>query len=58
MNGNLENLDFLKKEILRINPKINIHVGKYKSTNIDEFPKKNNYLAFLKIGNHQTFVQC
>ena len=56
LNGNLENLDFLKKEILRINPKINIHVGKYKPTNIDEFPKKNNYLAFSGIGNHQTFV--
>ena len=56
LNGNLENLDFLKKEILRINPEINIHVGKYKPTNIDEFPKKNNYLAFSGIGNHQTFV--
>ena len=29
LNGNLENLDFLKKEVVKINPKITIHVGKY-----------------------------
>ena len=28
LNGNLENLENLKKEILKINPKINIHIRK------------------------------
>ena len=56
LNGNLENLDFLKKEILSINPNINIYVGKYEATNISEFQKKYNYLVFSGIGNHQTFV--
>ena len=31
LNGNLENLEFLKKELLSINSKINIHVGKYEA---------------------------
>ena len=37
LNGNLENLDYLKKEILSINPNINIHIGKYEPININEF---------------------
>ena len=56
LNGNLENLEFLKKELLSINSKINIHVGKYEANNIDEFDKKDNYLVFSGIGNHQTFI--
>ncbi len=56
LNGNLENLDYLKKEILSINPNINIHIGKYEPTNINEFDKKYNYLVFSGIGNHQTFI--
>ncbi len=57
LNGNLENLNYLKKEILAINPNINIYTGKYEATNINEFEKKNNYLVFSGIGNHQTFIE-
>ena len=56
LNGNLENLDFLKKEILNINPYINIHIGKYEPLNIEEFEKNENYLIFSGIGNHSTFL--
>ena len=56
LNGNLENIDSLKKEILTINPNINIYTGKYEATNIDEFKKNYNYLVFSGIGNHQTFI--
>ncbi len=56
LNGNLENLDNLKKEIFRINPSVNIHLGKYEAININEFKKENNYLVFSGIGNHHTFV--
>ena len=56
LNGNLENLDILKKHILKINSKINIHLGKYLPTNLDEFNKDDEYLIFSGIGNHNTFV--
>ena len=56
LNGNLENLDILKKQILKINSKINIHLGKYLPTNLDEFNKDDEYLIFSGIGNHNTFV--
>ena len=56
LNGNLENLENLKKEILKINPNINIHYGKYELQNLNEFNLEDNYLAFSGIGNHQTFI--
>ena len=56
LNGNLENLEDIKKQIFKINSKINIHVGKYKPINIHEFKKENKYLVFSGIGNHHTFV--
>ena len=56
LNGNLENLENIKNEILDINPNINIHVGKYEPVNLDEFNKESNYLVFSGIGNHKTFV--
>ncbi len=56
LNGNLENLEFLKQEILKINPKIIIHIGKYKIINLNEFKMNENYLVFSGIGNHQTFI--
>ena len=56
LNGNLENLDNLRKQILKINAKINIYTGKYMPTNLDEFNKNHNYLVFSGIGNHQTFI--
>ncbi len=56
LNGNLENLEFLKQQALEINPKINIHIGKYKPLNLNNFDKNLKYLAFSGIGNHQTFI--
>ena len=56
INGNLENLESIKKKILSINPKINIYVGKYEVQNISEFKKSEDYLAFSGIGNHASFV--
>ena len=56
LNGNLENLDNLKKEIYKINSKINIHVGKYEPINLNEFNKTDEYFIFSGIGNHETFV--
>jgi len=56
LNGNLENLENIKKIILKINSKINIHIGKYHALNIEEFDKKYDYIIFSGIGNHQTFV--
>ena len=56
LNGNLENLELLKKEILKINPNIIIFIGEYQPTNEDVFDKNDNYLVFSGIGNHKTFV--
>ena len=56
LNGNLENLESLKNKLLRINPELIIHVGKYVALNINEFSRKDNYLVFSGIGNHQTFT--
>ena len=57
LNGNLENIDTIKKEIYKINSKINIYIGKYEPLNLNEFNKENNYLIFSGIGNHKTFVK-
>ena len=56
LNGNLENVEKLKEKILKINPTINIHLGKYNLLNIENFDKNEKYLIFSGIGNHQTFV--
>ena len=56
LNGNLENLKDIKKNIYKINPNINIYIGKYVPLNIEKFNKDKNYLVFSGIGNHQTFV--
>ena len=56
LNGNLENINIIKKEIYKINSKINIYFGKYEPLNLNEFNKENNYLIFSGIGNHKTFV--
>ena len=55
LNGNLENLENLKQQILEINPEINIHIGKYKPINLENFDNKDKYIIFSGIGNHQTF---
>ena len=57
LNGNLENIEKLRVEILKINPNINIHIGKYEPLNLNEFSKNDKYLIFSGIGNHQTFVK-
>jgi tetraacyldisaccharide 4'-kinase len=56
LNGNLENLENLKKQIILVHPEINIHVGKYEPLNLKEFNQKGKYLVFSGIGNHQTFL--
>ena len=56
LNGNLENINYLKNEILDINPNANIHIGKYEALNLREFKKEKNYLVFSGIGNHNTFI--
>ena len=56
LNGNFENLEIIKKQILQLNPKINIHIGKYVPININDFKKEDNYLVFSGIGNHETFI--
>ena len=56
LNGNNENLENIKEYILRINPTINIYEGRYVALNINEFDKKDKYLAFSGIGNHKTFI--
>ena len=47
---------YWKKDILQINPNINIHVGIYQPLNLHEFDKNDNYLVFSGIGNHETFI--
>ena len=37
LNGNLENIEELKKKIVQINSKINVHLGKYEPVNLNEF---------------------
>ena len=56
LNGNFENFERLKKQILKINSKINIHTGVYKPVNLNEFNKNEKYLVFSGIGNHHTFI--
>ena len=56
INGNLENIDEIKSEIKKINPQINIHLGKYNPLNLNEFNLNDKYIVFSGIGNHSTFV--
>jgi len=56
LNGNLEDIENLKREILKINSNITIHIGKYVPTNLENFKINKKYLVFSGIGNHETFV--
>ena len=56
LNGNLENIEGIKDQIMKINPKINIYLGKYEPINLSEFNKSEKYFVFSGIGNHKTFV--
>ena len=50
------NLESIKKEILKINPQSNILTAVYAPLNLNEFDKKEKYLVFSGIGNHESFV--
>ena len=54
--GNMENLENIKKIILKINPKINIYIGEYKLSNVSEFNLQEKFIVFSGIGNHKTFI--
>ena len=54
--GNMENLENIKKIILRINPKISIYIGEYKLSNISDFNLQEKFVVFSGIGNHKTFI--
>ena len=56
LNGNLENLENIKKIIKKINSNLIIHIGEYIPLNIDKFNKEDDYVIFSGIGNHDTFV--
>tara|TARA_B100001057_G_scaffold261031_1_gene261231 strand:+ start:190 stop:1125 length:936 start_codon:yes stop_codon:yes gene_type:complete len=56
LNGNLENIEDIKEQILQINPVMNIYLGKYEPINLSEFNKSDKYIIFSGIGNHKTFV--
>ena len=56
LNGNLENIEKIKKKIFQINPEIKIFLGKYTPQNIKELNINEKYIVFSGIGNHQTFV--
>ena len=56
ITGNLTNLESIKKEILKINPQSNILTAIYVPLNLHEFDKKEKYLVFSGIGNHESFV--
>ena len=57
LNGNLENLNTIKKNLKKINSKLNIHVGEYIPVNIKRFQTKKKYIVFSGIGNHATFIE-
>ncbi len=56
LNGNMENIENIKKIILKINPVINIYIGKYKLLNMNEFNINEKFIVFSGIGNHKTFI--
>ena len=56
INGNMENLENIKNQIFKVNPKAKIFVTTYAPINLNDFIKKDNYLVFSGIGNHQSFI--
>ena len=49
-------MESITKKINEINLNSVIHIGEYIPLNIDEFDKKDSYIVFSGIGNHQTFI--
>ena len=56
LNGNSENLEMIIKKISEINLNSTVHIGEYIPLNIDEFDKRDSYIVFSGIGNHDTFI--
>ena len=56
LNGNNENLTYIKDKLKKINPQVDINQGQYIPLEIDNFDKSQRYLAFSGIGNHRTFI--
>ena len=56
LNGDLENKDFVLKELYNLSKNFKIFTSEYHPVNIKEFDKKKNYLAFSGIGNHKSFI--
>ena len=56
LNGDLENKDFVFKELYSLSKEFKIFTSEYHPINIKEFDKKKNYLAFSGIGNHKSFI--
>ena len=56
LNGNNEKLDDIKLIIKKINPSINIFESRYTPYDFGHLNKKDDYIAFSGIGNHQTFI--
>ena len=56
LNGNLENLELIKKTINKINQQSQIFTGVYRAFNVNDFNLSEKYLVFSGIGNHQTFI--
>ena len=46
INGNMENLENIKNQIFKVNPKAKIFVTTYAPINLNDFIKKDNYLVF------------
>ena len=56
LNGNLENMEDIKKIINKVNPISQIFTGIYKPSNLHEFNTSEPHIVFSGIGNHQTFL--
>ena len=52
----MENLENIKNQIFKVNPKAKIFFTTYIPLNLNDFIKKDNYLVFSGIGNHQSFI--
>ena len=58
LNGNYENLENIKNQIIKINPNANIYIGIYEPVNLKEFEKNDNYLAFQELEIMVLSFQC
>ena len=54
--GNDENLIDIKEQLKKINPQVDINIGKYIPKENHNLDKDRKYLVFSGIGNHGTFL--